>query len=443
MKKVRIILIFLLISLKMEAKVPPVVYEANATEYIQVLKKITDVMIEDVTGPCAVARYYAYANLLSYEIINQQVKPENYISFYGLLNDYPDFSQVKTAEHVEVNLASLYGLLRMGEELLPSGYLLVEHQKKLLKEASKKFKIKEKTVLASKAYADQLVEQMVLYASRDGYVKTSGYLRYTPLNDPGSWKPTPPGYMEAYEPHWGSLRPFVLDSAGQFKPQPPVEYGEEADTEFFSLAKEIYDSSKILSPEQKAIAGFWDCNPFFLIQKGHMSFGTKKISPGGHWIGITGIASVQKKLSFSETVRWHTLISLTMADAFLSCWYEKYHSNRIRPETFINKHIDRDWRPVLQTPPFPEYTSGHSVVSASVAKVLTQLAGDDFAYVDTIEEEFGLPARPFNSFNEAANEAAISRFYGGIHYLDAIENGFKQGEQIGNFIVNHLKLNNP
>ncbi|MDQ4139982.1 MAG: vanadium-dependent haloperoxidase, partial [Bacteroidota bacterium] len=127
------------------------------------------------------------------------------------------------------------------------------------------------------------------------------------------------------------------------------------------------------------------------------------------------------------------------SDAFISCWNEKYRSNRIRPETFINAHIDPNWRSLLQTPPFPEYTSGHSVVSAAVAWVLTALAGENFAYTDTVEVEFGLPARKFTSFQQAAQEAAISRLYGGIHYRDAVENGLKQGQQIGQFVLQKLK----
>ena len=433
-------LLFVFTAAQVLANNPKKSFPADANTYTQHVKKITDVMIEDVTGPCAAARYYTYANLASYEILKQQAPPENFLSFYGILNDYPDFSQIKTEQPIDVNFASLYALLRMGEELLPSGYLLEPHINQLKTDAGKKYRLKEAMIKASTVYADSIVDRMVKYAARDGYVKTSGYMRYTPLEEPGSWKPTPPGYMEGYEPHWASLRPFLLDSAGQFKPLPPVPYNEKEGSQFFALAREVYDSTRALSPEQELIAGFWDCNPFFLIQKGHLSFGTKKISPGGHWMGITGIASVQKKLSFAEAVRWHSLVSITMADAFISCWKEKYDSNRIRPETYINEQIDREWRPLLQTPPFPEYTSGHSVVSSSVAHILSKLAGESFAYVDTVEEEFGLPSRAFNSFKEAAREAAISRFYGGIHFLDAIENGVTQGEQIGEFMSKKLKL---
>jgi hypothetical protein len=125
-------------------------------------------------------------------------------------------------------------------------------------------------------------------------------------------------------------------------------------------------------------------------------------------------------------------------DGFISCWQEKYSSDRIRPEGAINKMLDPAWRPLLQTPPFPEYTSGHSVVSSSVATVLTHLLGDNFGFVDTSELYFGIPERRFNSFYEAANEAAVSRLYGGIHFRDACDNGVAQGKLIGQFVLTNV-----
>jgi hypothetical protein len=423
-----------------ESKTRPTGFQADAAAYVQTLKKLTDVMVIDVTGPCAAARYYAYANLAAYEVLHQQVRPPQYLSFAGRLLDYPDLSGLRPVQPIDANFAGLYAVLRMGEELLPSGHLLEEPRKQLLREAVKKYRLKETILDASRAYADSVVARMMQYAVKDGYLKTTGYLRFTPSAEASAWQPTPPGYMEAYEPHWGRLRPFLLDSATQFKPLAPVPFDGRPGTPFHLLAREVYDLTGNLSEEQKLIAGFWDCNPFFLTQMGHVSFGTKKISPGGHWMGITGIASIQKKLSLAETVRWHALVGITMADAFISCWDEKYRSNRIRPETFINEQMDRDWRPLLQTPPFPEYTSGHSVVSSSVAQVLSHLAGEDFAYTDTVEMEFGLPARSFTSFRQAAAEAAISRLYGGIHFRDAVDNGVQQGEQIGKYILQKLQL---
>jgi len=163
--------------------------------------------------------------------------------------------------------------------------------------------------------------------------------------------------------------------------------------------------------------------------------GMKKISPGSHWMGITEIACKQGKIDFAKTLKINTIVAIGMMDSFMTCWDEKYRSNRIRPETAIRKYIDPTWRPFLQTPPFPEYLSGHSVVSSAVSVILTHYLGDNFAYDDTVEERFGLKARHFKSFNEAATEAAISRFYGGIHFMDAINEGVVQGEKVGNWVI--------
>jgi hypothetical protein len=154
-------------------------------------------------------------------------------------------------------------------------------------------------------------------------------------------------------------------------------------------------------------------------------------------MGITGIACKKQKLSLSKTAYTHTLVAIGMADAFISCWNNKYKYNRVRPVTAIKKLLDQNWTPLLQTPPFPEYTSGHSVISTTASAILTHLFGDQFSFTDDTEVEFGLPRRNFNSFAMASKEAAISRLYGGIHFRDAIENGVREGEQIGKFVITH------
>ncbi|RYZ76754.1 MAG: phosphatase PAP2 family protein, partial [Proteobacteria bacterium] len=130
---------------------------------------------------------------------------------------------------------------------------------------------------------------------------------------------------------------------------------------------------------------------------------------------------------------------ITIADAFISCWDEKYRSLVIRPETYINKYIDGAWMPLLQTPPFPEYTSGHSVISAAASILMTRMFGEHFSYADSTEVEFGIPVRHFTSFSQAAEEAAISRFYGGIHYMPSITNGLEEGKKIGEFILSRIR----
>jgi hypothetical protein len=245
--------------------------------------------------------------------------------------------------------------------------------------------------------------------------------------------------MDAIEPHWNKIRTFVMDSAAQFKPAPPTQFSLDKASTFFKEATEVYEVGKNLTDEQRDIAFFWDCNPFMMNIQGHVMFATKKISPGGHWINITRAVCTKAGKDAVFTAEAYARVSLSLVDGFISCWDEKYRSVLVRPETYINQYIDENWVPVLQTPPFPEYTSGHSVISNAASIALTKLMGENVAFTDSTEVEFGLTARSFKSFKEAAAEASISRLYGGIHYRPAVEVGASQGIQIGEFIASKIK----
>ena len=156
-------------------------------------------------------------------------------------------------------------------------------------------------------------------------------------------------------------------------------------------------------------------------------------------MGISSIVAQQEHADLMKSIETYTLVAISLYDGFISCWAEKYRSSLIRPETVINTSIDEDWVPLLQTPPFPEYTSGHSVISSSAAITLTDLYGPNVHFMDSTEAEYGLPPRQFTSFIEASEEAAISRLYGGIHYMPAIENGIEQGRKVGRYVIEKLK----
>ena len=300
----------------------------------------------------------------------------------------------------------------------------------------------------SKAYGLRVAEHIVAWMDEDNYKQTRTMSKFTvDTDDPSRWQPTPPSYMDGLEPHWNKIRPFVIDSAAQFKPVPPPRFSLEKDSDFYKELREVYDISQDITEkgdesDEVAMAQFWDCNPYVSVTRGHLMFATKKITPGAHWIGITKIACRKSDYGFDDTVYAYTKTSIAIADAFISCWDEKYRSNLIRPETLINEHIDDSWKPVLQTPPFPEYSSGHSVASGAAAVALTDIFGDDFAFDDDTELPYGLPVRSFKSFNEASAEAAISRMYGGIHYRAAVEEGLKQGRALGQFVVDNVNMVN-
>jgi hypothetical protein len=414
----------------------------GAQEFSQYAFCLSEVMLHDVVNPPAASRFYAYAMLGAYEAMYAGDKDQPDLT-RAFVHD-PRFKLPPVPARWSKSFCAIYTMLDVGRQIMPSGYRLEERQKDLVELYRKRYKLSVADIDVNKTFAVQIASQVMSYAKTDGYSKLSTLTRYTPnTRQEGYWYPTPPEYMGAVEPHWRTIRPFFLDSASQFKPAPPVAFNQEQGKPFYDLMKEVYETTQRLSTEQKAIAAFWDCNPFAVQYSGHMAIGIKKISPGGHWIGITGIACRQSGASIEKTITVHTLVALTLCDAFISCWDEKYRSDRIRPEAAINKYLDPSWRPLLQTPPFPEYSSGHSVISTASAAVLTFIFGESFRFADTSEEYFGLPARTFPSFREAANEAAVSRLYGGIHFRDAIEQGQGQGQAIAGFIIQKISNIKP
>ena len=234
------------------------------------------------------------------------------------------------------------------------------------------------------------------------------------------------------------MRSLVTDSSSQIKPIPNIAYSENKKSEYYKNALAVYNASINMDTTKKTIAQFWDCNPNISYSKGHLTYFIHKISPGGHWILIAGQAC--KNLNFDEakTAQTYTLLSVGLYEAFLSCWSEKYRSESMRPETYINRLIDAKWLPYIQTPPFPEYTSGHSVISSTSATILTQIIPQPYAFTDSSEMYIDIPPRHFSSFKDAANEASVSRFYGGIHYMPSLDNGLKQGVAVGKLVLQKI-----
>ncbi|RDC61827.1 vanadium-dependent haloperoxidase [Adhaeribacter pallidiroseus] len=407
----------------------------SSQQISQVLAQMTDIMVHDVTNPPLASRFFSYACLAGYEVVAQNNSTSK--SMHGILNKYPQIEKPAVSGYA-YQLSTLLAMMETAKKMQPSGPLLEKYEQQFL-DSCRREGISDEVITASLTYAQAISKNILAYAKADKYNRISNYPRYTPTNQEGTWYPTPPGYFAPVEPYFNTVRAFTLDTCIQFKPAPPVAFSKEKSSGFYQLMQESYQEGVRLPKEHQAIAAFWDCNPFALQDNGHMLVGMKKISPGAHWLGITGIACQQAKVSFAEAMQINTLVSISLMDGFIACWDEKFRSNRIRPETAIRKYLDPRWKPLLQTPPFPEYLSGHSTISSAAAVVLTHYLGDNFKYTDTVEVRFGLPARQFKSFQQAAEEAGISRFYGGIHFRDAIDNGRKQGLQVGAWVVNKVK----
>ncbi len=407
----------------------------------QAIDRVMEIQIHDIFSPPVASRIFVYPNIAAYEILAQ--KSTKFKTLVGTLNKFESIPQADKTKEVNLELAAIIAHMEISKNLIFSEEKMTSLQDSLylIWETTNKQEFEQ-----SKAYAFEVVDYMKLYMGKDNYNQTRTMSKFTvDTDDPSRWQPTPPSYMDGIEPHWNEIRPFLLDSAQQFKPEPHPEFSLTKGTKFYEELMEVYNVSQEItkngdSSEEIAIARFWDCNPFVSVTRGHFMFATKKISPGAHWIGITKIACRKTNSNVEETVNAYTKTSIAIADAFISCWDEKYRSNLIRPETLINQTLDPDWLPILQTPPFPEYTSGHSVVSGAASVILTEIFGDNFYFEDDTELPFGLPVRNFKSFYNASSEAAISRLYGGIHYRAAIDNGLKQGKALGHFEAEKLKL---
>ncbi|MFT6828116.1 MAG: hypothetical protein ACJAZV_001407 [Roseivirga sp.] len=400
------------------------------------MQQITDVIVHDIFSPPVASRIYAYSSIAGYEVLAQN-NPQ-YISLAGQLKGFTEIP--KPEQEISYDLAAIQATISVGTNLIFSEEKIEVYRDELYAELAKG--VDKSYFEASIEYGKIVAAHIMNWADGDNYKQTRTFQKFTVRDDIGRWQPTPPGYMEAIEPSWSQIRTLAIDSSSQFIPEKPTAFDMSKESQFYKEVMEVYNVVNNLNEEQLEIAKFWDCNPYVINQIGHVMVAAKKVTPGGHWIGIVKIASQKENADLAKSTYAYALTSIALFDGFISCWDEKYRSNLIRPETVINQFIDDEWLPTLQTPPFPEYTSGHSVISNAAAIALTSIYGADFSFHDDSEEKYGLPPRDFTSFLQASEEAAISRLYGGIHYRPAIDNGVTQGRALGRYVVEKIKMTN-
>jgi len=230
----------------------------------------------------------------------------------------------------------------------------------------------------------------------------------------------------ATEPWWGTLRPFILRRVDECPIPAPPPYSESTGSAFHQEGRAVFEASRQLTEEKRRIVLYWADNPG---QTG---------TPSGHWLAIGSQMVAQRRLDADAAAELFLVVSLAQADAFIAGWDVKYRTMVVRPNTYLNRVFDRRWRPEIITPAFPEYPSGHSVQSAAVATVMTRLIGDSVAFDDSTNISIGHAVRRFSSFRAAADEAGISRLYGGIHFPMAITNGASLGQCIGKLALERL-----
>ena len=284
--------------------------------------------------------------------------------------------------------------------------------------------IAQDVIERSEAYGQAVMAHILEWSSSDGGAKIENMgfpYEYTLTKGPGHWVPTSTIGQQQMPllPNWGKNRSFAMPSGTSCPLPPPPAYSEDPASDFYKEAQEVCETRKNLTPQQKTIARFWSDDPML------------SPTPPGHWMWIAVYLLEARKADAAEVADVLARLGITLADGFIGCWAAKFEYDLLRPVTYIKKLIDPKWETLLITPPFPEYPSGHSTQSGAAAVVLTKLFGENFAFTDSTHERDGIKPRAYPSFWAAAEEAGISRLYGGIHFRAAIERGLDQGRCIG------------
>ena len=401
--------------------------------------QLNDVVMGNNFTPVVASRNYAYASVAGYEVIAAGF-PDKYKSLAGQLNGLKTVAKPDANENIDYEYAALLAFCKVGEAVtFPEGSMKLYTDS--LHQLAVTHGMPSEMIKNSEDYANAVAASIMAWSKKDNYLKTRSASKFAINDSVGRWVPTPPAYTEAVEPNWAQIRPMAIENLQNFTVPPPPAYNiTDKKSKYYSEVMYIKHAIDNLTPEQTHMADFWDDNPGKLNVSGHVMFITKKFSPPGHWMAIVGIGAEKTKADFNTTVCAYAKTSIALFDAFIQCWSIKYKYKTVRPETVIDKFIDPNWRPHLQTPPFPEYTCGHTTISAAAAEALTSVLGDNVAYTDTSELEFGIKSRSFPSFRAAAKENIWARFYGGVHFHNSCIVSNHMGTVIGDSIVNKLVM---
>lgn len=435
MKFLSFLLLFLLLASCSQHKADPKLL-TDETVFHRNVDQLTQVIIHDMFAPPNASRIYAYTTLAAYEAVRHA--KEGCPSLTDRLHGFSPMPAPENGKPYNYLLAASAAFFSVAENITFSKDSLLAYKKALLADFASL--LNKETFDRSVSFGEAIGQNILERTKKDFYKETRGMPKFLGSNQHDKWQPTPPDYNDGSEPHWDKMRPLLLDSATQVRCPVPPPYSEEKNSEFYRNVMEVYTIGKTLTEEQKTIARYWDDNPFVTEHAGHLMYGNKKITPVGHWMGITAIASQMKKADAIKTAQAYALTATAIYDAFISCWHDKYYYQVIRPITVINETMDRNWQPFLQTPPFPEHASGHSAISAAAATVLTGLFGE-FPFEDISDLPYIGLKRHFSSFAQAAGEASISRVFGGIHYRTGVDAGAAQGRMVGEYLLQ--KLLNP
>lgn len=403
------------------------------TEWYDLIKTLT--IETDGYSPPVAARAFGYTSIALYEAVVPGMPDK--VSLSGKLTDLTIDTRLEAdktyhwptvANTVLAKMTDYFYANTTEERLLAIAALKEKFDTAFLMQNGAE--VNEVSVKLGNDIADKILAWSETDGGKDGRFNNFPKDYVAPIGDQ-YWVPTAPGFQSALQPYWGSNRPFLkANVSGNTLPEPPPPFSVDKSSVCYQRALEVYNVVNTLTPEQRAIAEFWSDDPITTA------------TPPGHSIAILNQLIKENNTSLDVAAEVFAKLGIAISDAFVSCWKIKYETNYPRPITFINKHIDASWKPILGTPPFPEYTSGHSVQSAALAEIMTSFFGENYQFTDRTHENRsdinGTP-RTFDNFYALAEEAALSRLYGGIHFQESIKLGLEQGYKIGKN-VNALDL---
>ena len=395
-------------------------------------RRLLETAMEDAFNPPQASRVYVYPHLAHYLTL-RSFHPDSLADLGASLNGWTE-PEIGDLTKADPGLSALLSFCKVAAVVvfteqdmhdLAEGFLLKARQVGMADER----------IRASESVANAMVAHFKQWIEGDGYRVTRTMDRFTSKKEPRHWIETPPDYTPALEPSWEKMRPLIIDSASQFVVIPAPPYSIEKGSPFREMVEEVLRMSRDLTDEQRNIANYWDDNPSISEHRGHLTTQEHRIAPPGHWLNIVSTVTRAKGSNIYRTTEAYALTCMAMYDVLIACWHEKFRTDLVRPITYIQEHIEPGWRSFIQTPPFPEHPSGHSAVSASAATILDALYGTDHPFTDSTEVIFGMGARSYPSFQDAAWEVSMSRVYGGIHYMHGIREGNRMGREVGSMII--------
>ena len=383
-------------------------------------------------SPPDASRMYAYIAVGMYEA--QIAGSPDYLTLEGQLADLKGLPRPEKGQVYDWQTCVTETMYLVQDGMLaryfPAGVSTLNKLYDKQMEERKAAGVTDEVLERSKAYGEELADVILEWSEADKYVETR-YMQYkspTREGHPSNWEPTDFN-QTPLEPFWGTHRTFFVKDGTQCDIDKAPAYGGKGDTtgELYKQAKKVWTVDKTLTEEQRTIAQYWADDP------------SETSTPAGHWMEIMGNFVKSENMKLDCACELYALVTTSMNDACITVWHTKYRVNLVRPKTVIQETLDSKWEPYVETPPFAGYTSGHSGFSGAAATILTSRIGDNLAFIDSSHVDIGLLPRNFKSFNDAAQEAAYSRMYGGIHFDCDIDDGLEQGKCVGNYYLENIK----